>query len=355
MTQGRIAALLELGAGLNPEFTGRENVVFYGTMLGMRPDEVRARYEEIVDFAELGSAIERPVRTYSTGMFVRLAFAVAIAVSPDILIVDEALAVGDVYFQQKCFDRIRELRQRGTTLLLVSHDSTAIYRFCDRAVLLESGQLKLDGDPRAVIELYESVLIRERDEHNAHEARLADAVEAGLLVEPHGEPLAPPPTVAVLESRIDDSSVALHSFELRSALGSPVHTVISGETGTIRIQLEVREPLKDPHVGFKLRDRLGVVIYETNTYCMGRSIGPVWPGDTIIVCFTCALPIVDGEYTFHLGVAEGGVGEASFERQLIYAHNIADVQVLRDQQAGIWSGIVDLAPDISIAVESKVL
>jgi ABC-type polysaccharide/polyol phosphate transport system ATPase subunit len=144
---GRIAALLELGAGFNPEFTGRENVLFNGVLQGMARDEVKARLPEILDFAEIGSYIDQPVKSYSTGMFVRLAFAAHIFQNPEILIVDEALSVGDVFFQQKCFEKIREMRRDGLTLVFVSHDMPAIRNICDRALLLQAGAVVFEGTP----------------------------------------------------------------------------------------------------------------------------------------------------------------------------------------------------------------
>ncbi|MGH8001924.1 MAG: ABC transporter ATP-binding protein, partial [Brasilonema sp.] len=160
---GRISALLELGSGFNPEFTGRQNVFFNGRLLGLSQRNIEDKFDEIAKFADIGDFIDQPVKTYSSGMFIRLAFAVAVSVNPNILIVDEALAVGDIYFQQKCFLRIKELKELGTTILFVSHDSTAVYKLCNRAVLLEAGQVVLDSKPRQVIDLYEARLLKKND------------------------------------------------------------------------------------------------------------------------------------------------------------------------------------------------
>ena len=331
--RGRISALLELGGGFNPEFNGRENVFFYGAMLGVDRKHLERLYDGIVDFADIGAFIDEPVRTYSSGMFVRLAFAVAISVEPDILIVDEALAVGDVYFQQKCFDRIRQLRDRGTTLLLVSHDSGAILRFCNRALLLDAGTIKIDGEPRAVIEMYEAYLINARDAAAQTFAPLPSA-DTTVNVGFGGT------------SSIDSGDVTIDGISLFAADGQEHRTVVCGEVGYLRVSLTFASEQRDPHVGFKIRDRFGIVMYETNTFTMRQSIGSVVVGDKIDVDFHLRLPIAEGEYTVTIGVADGGVGEASFERQLFYAHDLFDFRVFREPLKGIWDGIVDLNVEI---------
>ncbi len=146
---GRVSALLELGSGFNPEFTGRQNVFFNGRLLGLTQKEIEAGFDDIVEFANIGDFLDQPVKTYSSGMMMRLAFSVAVSSHPDVLIVDEALAVGDVYFQQKCFDRIRQLQALGTTLLFVSHDPGSVYNLCESAVLLEQGKMLLEVDSQA--------------------------------------------------------------------------------------------------------------------------------------------------------------------------------------------------------------
>lgn len=158
VVNGRVAALLELGAGFNPEFTGRENVFVYGAVLGLSRREIEERFQQITEFADIGEFIDQPVKTYSSGMFVRLAFAVAINVTPDVLVVDEALAVGDAKFQSKCFARLRELRDQGTSILFVSHSTEQIVTHCDRAVLLDGGRLLMDGAPKQVVHHYMDLL-----------------------------------------------------------------------------------------------------------------------------------------------------------------------------------------------------
>ncbi|WP_424682120.1 ABC transporter ATP-binding protein [Frateuria sp. YIM B11624] len=195
--QGRIAALLELGAGFNPDFTGRENVFLYGTVLGLTRAEVQARFDDIAAFADIGDFIDQPVKTYSSGMYVRLAFAVAINVTPDILVVDEALSVGDEAFQRKCFARINRIRDEGATVLFVSHSAGVVTQLCDRAVLLDRGELLLEGSPKFVVSRYQKMLYVP--------AERAEAVREAIRAE-REDPLE---VVASDESAIDASDAQL--------------------------------------------------------------------------------------------------------------------------------------------------
>jgi lipopolysaccharide transport system ATP-binding protein len=330
-TYGRISALLELGSGFNPEFTGRENVYFSGMVLGLSRSEIDARFDEIAAFAEIGASIDRPVKTYSSGMFVRLAFSVAISVDPDILIIDEALAVGDIYFQQKCFERIADMRMQGTTLFFVSHNSGAVYRFCDRAILLEHGTVALDGSPKDVIETYEAHVIDDRDG--------VDVPEPEPGVEPSHE--------------IWREDATLVSASVVDEIGNEIHTCVSEDRIAVRFAVRFNTPQNDPHVGFKIRDRMGIVVFETNTYCMKREVGCVAAGETLVIDFPFVSALIEGEYTVSIGVANGGHGEGLFHHQLIYAHDVTHFQVLRNLDSIMWSGVVNLFPSLNVIRESR--
>lgn len=339
---GRVSALLELGSGFNPEFTGRQNVFFNGQILGLSQQEIATKLDEIIKFAEIGDFIEQPVKTYSSGMFVRLAFAVAVSVNPDILIVDEALAVGDIYFQQKCFERIQELKKLGTTLLFVSHDSTAVYKLCDRAILIESGKALLDGSPKQVIDLYEAKLLKKRDTHS-------ESVEIQIVAKPDSPDQETSSSDQVLEEVIIQSSeVSVKFVQLLDENGQVVDSVISEQALQLSIGLLFLQGFDDLHIGFKVRDRTGEVIFETNTFAMREKIGKVYNGTFLEVIFRFHVPLREGEYTISLGVADGGFGEGLFKRSLVYAHNSAAFNVLRNNESIHWSGIVNLNPSISI-------
>ncbi|WP_199333844.1 ABC transporter ATP-binding protein [Oculatella sp. FACHB-28] len=339
---GRVSALLELGSGFNPEFTGRQNVFFNGQILGLSQQEIATKLDEIIKFAEIGDFIEQPVKTYSSGMFVRLAFAVAVSVNPDILIVDEALAVGDIYFQQKCFERIQELKKLGTTLLFVSHDSTAVYKLCNRAILIESGKAVLDASPKQVIDLYEAKLLKRRDTHS-------ESVEIQIVAKPDSPDQETSSSDQVLEEVIIQSSeVSVKFVQLLDENGQVVDSVISEQALQLSIGLLFLQGFDDLHIGFKVRDRTGEVIFETNTFAMREKIGKVYNGTFLEVIFRFHVPLREGEYTISLGVADGGFGEGLFKRSLVYAHNSAAFNVLRNNKSIHWSGIVNLNPSISI-------
>ncbi|NJL36489.1 MAG: ABC transporter ATP-binding protein [Leptolyngbyaceae cyanobacterium SM1_4_3] len=339
---GRVSALLELGSGFNPEFTGRQNVFFNGQILGLSQEEIATKFNEIIKFAEIGDFIEQPVKTYSSGMFVRLAFAVAVSVNPDILIVDEALAVGDIYFQQKCFERIQELKHQGTTLLFVSHDSTAVYKLCGRAVLMESGKAILDAKPKQVIDLYEAKLLKRRDTHS-------ESVDIQMLAKPDSSAQETTSSDEVLEEVIIQSSEVVVEFvKLLDENGQIVDSVISEQTLQLSIGILLLQSFDDLHIGFKVRDRTGEVIFETNTFAMRKKLGKVYSGTSLEVIFGFHVPLSEGEYTISLGVADGGFGEGLFRRSLVYAHNSAAFNVLRNNDSIHWSGIVNLNPSISI-------
>jgi lipopolysaccharide transport system ATP-binding protein len=336
-THGRIAALLELGSGFNPEFTGRQNVFFNGRVLGLTQAEITDRFDAIAAFADIGDMLEQPVKTYSSGMFIRLAFAVVINTDPDILIVDEALAVGDIYFQQKCFERIRQLRDRGVTILFVSHDSGSVFRLCDRAILLEQGKVLLDGPPKPVLDLYEANMLKAFEKQPAPMA---------ATVAPAATPATTPP--AVPSSNIESDELAQVQFvQIRDASGQPIPTVTSGQSIQIAIGIQFGEAFAAPHIGFKLRNRQGEVVFETNTHCMGQAIGPVTPNELIEVRFACEIPLIDGQYTISVGIADEAIGLTSFRRTLVYAHDQAVITVFKNPQDIIWAGIVNLNPQFS--------
>jgi lipopolysaccharide transport system ATP-binding protein len=347
---GRVSALLELGSGFNPEFTGRQNVFFNGQILGLSREEVEARFDEIAAFAELGDFIEQPIKTYSSGMFVRLAFAVAVSVNPEILIVDEALSVGDIYFQQKCFERIRDLKRLGTTLLFVSHESGTVYKLCNRAILMESGKVILDDKPRQVIDLYEAKLLKKRDTYS-------EALEIQKFPESNSSlPLKSESSSSrkVAEVLINLPEVSVKFIKLLNESDQEIESIISEEFLQLYIGLLFSDTFEDPHIGFKIRDRTGSVIFETNTFCMEQRVGKVVSSTLLEIRFRFHVPLIEGEYTVTVGVADGALGEGQFKRTLVYAHNFTVLKVLKNRNSILWSGIVNLQPSIFINKQAHV-
>lgn len=289
---GRVAALLELGAGFDPEFTGVENVYMNATLLGLTRRETDALFPAIERFAEIGPFLYQPVKTYSSGMYVRLAFAIAASVEPDILIIDEALAVGDAVFQHRCLRRINELHERGATVLFVSHDAAAVRALCSRAILLRAGGIIADGKPAEVLNLYQKIIM-EREQ--AYEA------EAGAET---AEPATAAESLAPISYayRHGDGSAEILGAELTDAAQTRVEIVESGEPLTLRVVVRFRHDVEDPVIGFLLRNSHGIHAYGTNTKEQQIEFGAVHSGEVIEVSFAFDCWLGVDQYTISLAV-----------------------------------------------------
>ncbi len=273
VTRGRIAALLELGAGFNPEFTGRENVYLNGEIMGLSRAEIEKAMPSIEAFAEIGEFIERPVKEYSSGMYVRLAFSTAIHVDPEILIVDEALAVGDAVFANRCVRKFQELRERKITVLFVSHDLGLVKQLSDRAILLLHGRIEAQGAPRDVINRYIGLVL----EKQAPQIEKHDRVPASFR---HG-----------------DGSSEILGIELLNTRGEPVHVVASGECVTVRVRSRFHAAKSDPMVGILIRTRIGMEVYGTNTRVEQLSLGEFKSGDELEIDFQFECWLTPQSYT----------------------------------------------------------
>jgi lipopolysaccharide transport system ATP-binding protein len=274
---GIVAAILELGIGFHPEFTGRENAYMAGQMLGYSSTQIGARMQDIEDFAEIGSYIDLPVRTYSSGMQVRLAFSVATAIRPDVLIVDEALAVGDAYFQHKSFARIRDFKHQGTTLLFVSHSPAIVKSVCDRAVLIDKGLLVRDGTPDSVLEYYNALMARRGVEYEVQAVR-DEGVRSG------------------------DRSSVIERVELLYD-GQPASAIPSGASATFRITLHANVDLAELTIGIVLRDAVGNDVFGTNTYHLGHPLRHILAGRQITCDFAVkAVALGTGNYSLSVAL-----------------------------------------------------
>ena len=272
---GRVAALLELGMGFHPDFTGRQNAYMAGQLLGLGVEEISALMPEIEAFADIGDYIDQPVRVYSSGMQMRLAFSVATARRPDILIVDEALSVGDAYFQHKSFERIRAFRKLGTTLLIVSHDRAAIQSICERAILLDKGRLASQGSPEEVMDYY-NALIAER---------------GGATVE----------QVVTESGRTQTSSgsgeATVTAITLEDERGAQLETANVGTAVTLCVKVRVHAPLPRLVLGYMIKDRLGQQMYGTNTHHMDCALLDLKAGEDITFRFAFPLNLGEGSYS----------------------------------------------------------
>jgi ABC-type polysaccharide/polyol phosphate transport system ATPase subunit len=299
---GRVSALLELGAGFNPEFTGRDNVYLNGSILGLSTRQIDKRYREIENFAEIGEFINQPVKTYSSGMVVRLAFAVAINVDPEILLVDEALAVGDIYFRQRCMRKVHELRSRGVTILFVSHAVSDVKAIGDRALWLDHGRVVDLGDPDRVVAKYLAAMV-EKD--SSYLIRRAGAKERR---EGAGAAHAPEvmDTIPNIDHRYGDGRAEVLGLGVFDEQGRPLHMLEPSSRILLRISVRAKEEVPLPIVGFMLRNQLGIDFSGTNTAREGYELAPMSPGDVYTVDFYIDLPeLYPASFAFSPAIADG--------------------------------------------------
>ncbi len=296
--KGRVAALLELGSGFNPEFTGRENVYLNGSIHRLDRAEMDRRFDEIAAFADIGEFIEQPVKTYSSGMMMRLAFAVAIHVDPDVLIVDEALSVGDVFFAQKCFKRIREIIHQGATLIFVSHDMGAVQNLCDRALLLSRGELLFDGAPEDCVSRY----------FNLHQPRKIGAGQSlgqHSVVDPKiRERLLADNCLAQAQSRHGDRTLEFLAAAVIDGQGATTWEFELLHRATVRVLLRAHQAVALPSVGLQLHDRLGNLVFAAGTPQLRFPLGALAPEQEIMLDFKLTLSLSPGVYTLSLDAAE---------------------------------------------------
>ncbi|MEJ5224641.1 MAG: ABC transporter ATP-binding protein [Anaerolineales bacterium] len=271
-TYGRVAALLELGAGFNPEFTGRENIYFNAAILGMSPKEIDEHIEDIIAFADIGEFIDQPVKTYSSGMFVRVAFSTAINVNPDILIVDEALAVGDTAFQQKCLHRIRQMQEQGVSILLVTHSNNILLEYCDRGIFLKHGQVMFDGETKDAVRAYGLDVLKDEGA-NVNLANLRSANQ-GTNTKQEG--------VAYRDEQLNAPASGAHmeivSVDFRNIDGDSQNIFQQKEKFFVDVDFIVRYPIPLPCFGIQVTSTDGIELWTTTTKLMGIDIPPLLPG-----------------------------------------------------------------------------
>lgn len=323
---GRVAALLELGSGFNPEFSGRDNIYLNASVLGLSQEEIDAKYDDIVAFADIGQFIDQPVKTYSSGMVVRLAFAVQSQIDPDILIVDEALSVGDAKFQAKCFERLKRLKERGTSILLVTHSSEQIVTHCNRAILINEGSLIDIGEPRSIVNKYLDILFGRTQSRN-QELQDASAVQEGFA----GMPADSAPVDARdhdplnferdvfysrigynhLEYRWGDGAASILDFELWADDEKYPSQLKTGQTLRLRISIKFHRELFNPILGLTIKTKEGVTVYGVNSESLRfkefEGLGECDSTCSIEMRFKCLL--ASGDYFVSLGLASRGVDD----------------------------------------------
>lgn len=353
---GRISALLELGAGFNGEYSGLENVYLNGSMIGFSREEIDAKLQSILDFADIGEFIHQPVKTYSSGMFVRLAFAVAINIDPEILIVDEALSVGDVFFQAKCYRKFEEFKGMGKTILFVSHDLSSIGKYCDRVVLLNKGEKLAEGGAKEMVNLYRRVLVNQYDDADLEEgAENAEAGQDGQLTDgTAGENVSKKEHAGGGRAMKDSLNLNPKVLEYGSKLGEIVDFAIRDDTGMITnviekgkefsVQMKVRfqADVNDPIFAFTLKDLKGTEITGTNTMYEHTPVKPQKAGDVREITFKQIMPLEAGEYMLCLGCTGYKDGDFTVFHRL---YDVCNLTVITDKKA---VGYFDMFSKVSV-------
>lgn len=350
-TTGRIAALLELGSGFNPEFTGRENIYMYASVLGLTKEEVRDRFDDIVAFADIGDFIEQPVKTYSSGMVVRLAFAVIAHVDADILVIDEALAVGDAFFVQKCMRFLRKFMQTGT-ILFVSHDTSAVISLCQRSIWLAGGQMKFEGSPKEAAERYLAALFEANQGASAVPAPSVQVVEQPAVAGPRPQRDMRQDflnasnlrnDIEVFEFKEDSShfgkgGATITSLQLLDLDGNALTWVVGGEEVQLLIHCVANQALFSPIVGFFVKDRLGQTLFGDNTYLTyaDRPLH-VEAGQTLETIFRFQMPVLlPGDYSIAVAIAEGT------QQDHVQHHWMHDALILKSHSTSASTGLVGI-------------
>lgn len=342
IVKGKIAALLELGAGFNMEYTGIENIYLNGQMIGFSKEEMDKKLQDIIDFADIGEHIYQPVKTYSSGMFARLAFSVAISVDPDILIVDEALSVGDVFFQNKCYRRFEEFRERGKTILFVTHDMGSVIRYCNRCVLLNAGKKVAEGKPQEMVDLYKRIMVGQWNE-NEESSDEASSIQTSNVKNDQlwKDQISTNPDIEVY----GDGRADIIDFGIFSDTGDIGNNVYKGDYYSVKMKVRINEDNLNPIFAFKLRDIKGTELTGTNTMLEDIDTSQCKKGDIVTITFRQKQYLQPGQYLVSLGCTafEG-------DQFVVYCRNYNCCVLGVVAQKGTI-GVFDSESEVSVSVE----
>lgn len=336
---GRISALLELGAGFNMEYTGLENVYLNGTMMGFTEKEIDERLQDILDFADIGDFVHQPVKTYSSGMFVRLAFAVAINIDPEILIVDEALSVGDVFFQAKCYHKFEEFKKMGKTILFVSHDLTSIAKYCDRVILLNKGVKLAEGNPKDMVNMYKKLLVHQLDEETLEDVSGKSAIgEKSEDASAWKNNFEVNPTV----TDYGEKQAEIVDFAIIDQYGAYSSIIEKGSVYKVKAKIHFHETVKNPIFTITIKNKQGTDITGTNTMFERIETGTVSAGEERIVTYEQKMNLQGGDYLLSLGCT-GYVGDNFVVYHRLY--DLVSFNVLSDKNT---VGFFDMNSQITV-------
>jgi len=344
IVKGKIAALLELGAGFNMEYTGIENIYLNGQMIGFSKEEMDKKLQDIIDFADIGEHIFQPVKTYSSGMFARLAFSVAISVDPDILIVDEALSVGDVFFQNKCYRRFEEFRDKGKTILFVTHDMGSVIRYCNRCILLNAGKKVGEGKPQEMVDLYKRIMVGQWNENEEKNLTIANSIDSTNVNVNRlwKEQISTNPDMEVY----GDGRAEIIDFGIFSDSGNIGNNVYKGDYYTVKMKVRINDDNLNPIFAFKLRDVKGTELTGTNTMLEDIDTSHCKNGDIVTISFRQKQYLQPGQYLVSLGCTafEG-------DQFVVYSRNYNCCVLGVVAQKGTI-GIFDSESEVTVNVDS---
>lgn len=344
IVKGKIAALLELGAGFNMEYTGIENIYLNGQMIGFSKEEMDKKLQDIIDFADIGEHIFQPVKTYSSGMFARLAFSVAISVDPDILIVDEALSVGDVFFQNKCYRRFEEFRDKGKTILFVTHDMGSVIRYCNRCVLLNAGKKVGEGKPQEMVDLYKRIMVGQWNENEEKKSTIENSIDSTNINVNRlwKEQISTNPDMEVY----GDGRAEIIDFGIFSDSGNIGNNVYKGDYYTVKMKVRINDDNLNPIFAFKLRDVKGTELTGTNTMLEDIDTSHCKNGDIVTISFRQKQYLQPGQYLVSLGCTafEG-------DQFVVYSRNYNCCVLGVVAQKGTI-GIFDSESEVTVNVDS---
>lgn len=344
IVKGKIAALLELGAGFNMEYTGIENIYLNGQMIGFSKEEMDKKLQDIIDFADIGEHIFQPVKTYSSGMFARLAFSVAISVDPDILIVDEALSVGDVFFQNKCYRRFEEFRDKGKTILFVTHDMGSVIRYCNRCVLLNAGKKVGEGKPQEMVDLYKRIMVGQWNESEEKNSTIENSIDSTNINVNRlwKEQISTNPDMEVY----GDGRAEIIDFGIFSDSGNIGNNVYKGDYYTVKMKIRINDDNLNPIFAFKLRDVKGTELTGTNTMLEDIDTSHCKNGDIVTISFRQKQYLQPGQYLVSLGCTafEG-------DQFVVYSRNYNCCVLGVVAQKGTI-GIFDSESEVTVNVDS---
>jgi lipopolysaccharide transport system ATP-binding protein len=302
-----------------------------GTLIGMTQDQIDRKKETIIDFSELGEFINEPIKTYSSGMTMRLAFSIAIHADPTCFLVDEALSVGDAYFQQKCMRKIQEFRANGGSIIFVSHDTNAVKTLCDTVMLLDNGRILDYGEPKEVVDFYQNLMLKKM--HQGDIPVQVNKIEKQKNVN---------------NSSISTGEVELVSFKILDEKGEEISYIESEKDIKVVYEIKALKDLLEPHYGLMIRNNLGLSVFETNTYCMKIKTEKLSKGQIVEIQWEMNFPLFPGTYSFSVGVANRGFNIGSFEEYLLLIHEIDLIKVLTNRESIIYSGFFNINPKVYV-------